>query len=201
MPSELEIKIRLSSDNQFESTVVLCQNFCSVSGVRMVQLDEYFDTPDEQLKEQDLTLRLRSIDGDVKVALKSPRVHLASGMTDRIELEFSAASETEVREQLKHQGLKVAAAIEKHRWTFASGGIEIAIDKLPFIGAFLEVEGPDEHTINETLKSLQLSSYEAVRQNYTELLEAKLAEIGLPLRPNLRATFEVESRWRQEKNL
>lgn len=66
--------------------------------MKTVQLDEYFDTPDEQLKEQDLTLRLRSIEGDVKVALKSPRVHLASGMTDRIELEFSAANQTEIRE-------------------------------------------------------------------------------------------------------
>jgi hypothetical protein len=73
---------------------------------------------------------------------------------------------------------------------------EIAVDRLPFIGSFIEVEGDDSLAIGAVLRSLQLSSKDAVRENYTELLEAMFKEIGLPLRPSLQATFEAEARWR-----
>ena len=51
--------------------------------------------------------------------------------------------------------------------------------------AFIEIEGSTPSAIEEVLVSLQLSSKDAVRENYSELLEAKFKEIGLPLRPSL----------------
>jgi hypothetical protein len=58
------------------------------------------------------------------------------------------------------------------------------------------VEGDDFAAIEAVLASLQRSSKDAVRENYTKLLKANFKEIGLPLRPCLQATFEAEARWR-----
>ena len=89
-------------------------------------------------------------------------------------------------------------SIEKQRWVFSTDHAEIAIDHLPFIGSFIEVEGDDSSAIEGILASLQLSSKDAIRENYSELLELKFKEIGLPLRPGLQATFEAEARWKAQ---
>ena len=52
------------------------------------------------------------------IALKSPRVRLPSGMTERIELEFLSVDGENVQEQLARQGLNPNEAAEKERWTF-----------------------------------------------------------------------------------
>ena len=194
MPFETEIKILLGSDEQLEKVLALCDAFFG-PGKRSTQTDEYFDTPEESLKAADLTLRLRTIDRKLEVALKSPRVYLNNNVYKRIELEFSAANEAEVREQIKRQSLIPTAVIEKHRWEFITDDSKVLLDKLPFIGSFLEVEGSSPEVISEVVTKLMLSSYNSVRDNYTELLEAKLKKEGLPLRPSLRATFEAEAKW------
>jgi predicted adenylyl cyclase CyaB len=196
--NETEIKVRMMSDGQTSSVLALCCTLYSDGG-QLNQRDEYFDTLEEKLKEQDFTVRLRSVNRNLKVALKGPRLYLPDNVYQRIELEFSAANEREVREQRASQGLTATAVIEKQRWVFSSKHDEIAIDRLPFIGAFIEVEGDTPSAIETVLASLQLSSKDAVRENYSELLEAKFKEISLPLRPGLHATFEAETRWKQDR--
>jgi predicted adenylyl cyclase CyaB len=195
--NETEIKIRIGSNDQAASVLAICQTLYLDNG-QLNQRDEYFDTKEENLKEQDFTVRLRSVNENLKAALKGPRIYLHGNIYQRIELEFSAANEREVREQLASQGLTATAILEKQRWTFSSEHAEIAIDRLPFIGYFIEVEGDTTSAIDTVLTSLQLSSKDAVRENYSELLEAKCKEIGLPLRPGLQATFEAEARWKQD---
>lgn len=198
MANETEIKIGIGSDDQVSEVLALCRALYSDRG-QLNQRDEYFDTREENLKEQDFTVRLRSVNGNLKVALKGPRIYLRSNIYQRIELEFSATNEGEVREQLASQELLATAVVEKQRWVFSSDHAEIAIDRLPFIGSFIEVEGDDSSSIEAVLASLQLSSMDAVRENYSELLEAKFKEIGLALRPGLHATFEAETRWKQDR--
>jgi predicted adenylyl cyclase CyaB len=197
MLNETEIKIGIGSNDQVSKMLALCRTLYS-DGKQLNQRDEYFDTREEKLKEQDFTVRLRSVNGNLKVALKGPRIYLPDNVYQRIELEFSAANELEVREQLASQGLVATAVIEKQRWVFTGENAEIAVDRLPFIGSFIEVEGDAPSAIETVLASLQLSSKDAVRENYSELLEAKFKEIGLPLRPGLHATFEAEAQWRSQ---
>jgi adenylate cyclase class IV len=110
--NETEIKIGIGSDDQVSSLLALCRILYS-DGKQLNQRDEYFDTREEKLKEQDFTVRLRSVNGNLKVALKGPRIYLPGNVYQRIELEFSAANEREVREQLARQGLAATAILEK----------------------------------------------------------------------------------------
>jgi adenylate cyclase, class 2 len=189
--NELEIKISLGSDEHFKQVYDTCNKLFGPPTSHLQQLDKYYDTPDEQLKKQDLVIRIRS-NGDKKtIALKSPRVELPSGMTNRIELEFLSAEGEKVHEQLLSQGLNPKEMAEKERWTFIHKDCDIVLDKLPFIGSFIEIEGPSEIAINDIVILLNLSSSDVVRQNYGELMMAKFRELQLPL-TNICATFAKE---------
>jgi adenylate cyclase class IV len=109
-------------------------------------------------------------------------------MTNRIELEFLSAEGEKVHEQLLSQGLNPNEVAEKERWTFIYDDCEIVLDRLPFIGSFIEIEGPSETAINKIISLLNLSSFQVVRQNYGELMTAKFRELRLPL-TNIRATL------------
>lgn len=189
--NELEIKISIDSEELFQKTYKACIQLFGQPVTHFLQLDEYYDTFDGQLKKQDLVIRIRSNGVKKTIALKSPRVELSSGMTNRIELEFAAAEGEKIHEQLTAQGLGPNEAAEKERWTFIHEDCEIVLDKLPFIGSFVEIEGPSENAIHEIVRRLNLSSCPVVRQNYGELMRTKFIELQLPL-TNICATFAKE---------
>lgn len=189
--NELEIKIQISSEAHFQIIYDACNKLFGAPISHVLQLDEYYDTPDGQLKKQDLVIRIRSNGEKKTIALKSPRVELPSGMTNRIELEFLSAEGEKVHEQLLNQGLNPNEAAEKERWTFIYHDCEIVLDRLPFIGSFIEIEGPSEDAIHKIIHLLDLSSCQIARKNYGELMMDKFRELQLPL-SNIQATFAKE---------
>lgn len=191
--NEMEIKIALNSEENFQKIFQTCQSLFGPPLSHIHQLDEYFDTPDRQLKKQDLVLRIRSTDQQKIIALKSPRVALSNGITNRIELEFAAVDGENVVGQLHKQGLDSIESAEKLRWTFIHNACEIVLDKLPFIGSFIEIEGPSEKEIHAIMNLLGLSTFEVIHKNYGELMSSKFKELGLPDSPVF-ATFENEKK-------
>lgn len=194
--NELEIKIAIDSEELFKKTFKICTKLFGSPSSHLLQLDEYYDTPDGQLKKQDLVIRIRSHNDKKTIALKSPRIDLPSGMTSRIELEFLSAEGSQVHEQLIHQGLGPNESAEKERWTFVHHDCEIVLDKLPFIGTFVEIEGPHEEAIQEVVALLGLSKCPVVRKNYGELMKAKFHELQLPT-TNICATFAHEKKLKE----
>jgi adenylate cyclase, class 2 len=136
-------------------------------------------------------VRIRTTGKKKTIALKSPRMELSSGATSRIELEFLSAEGEQVDQQLLSQKLYPNEAAEKERWTFVYKECEIVLDKLPFIGSFVEIEGPSEADIQEVIAILDLSSCQVIRKNYGELMLAKFHELGLSVN-NICATFAKE---------
>lgn len=191
MAAETEIKIRLTSEDQLAGLLARCNKLYG-SGVEILQRDEYFDTSDELLKHKDFTVRLRIVNERARIALKGPRDFFDDKIHSRLELEFYVLSEAEARHEIARQQLIPTTIVEKRRWEFSRDELHIAVDTLPFIGSFLEVEAPTRERITKVLNILQVDSSNAVTDNYTELLEKRLLEIGLPIRPNLKATFDQE---------
>lgn len=190
--NELEIKIQISSEEHFHAIYESCNKLFGAPISHVLQLDEYYDTPDGQLEKQDLVIRIRS-NGEKKfIALKSPRIKLPSGMTNRIELEFLSPEGEKVHEQLLSQGLKPNEAAEKERWTFIYNDCEIVLDRLPFIGTFIEIEGPSEDAIHKIVDLLDLSTCQIARKHYGELMRDKFRELQLPL-TNIQATFAKQN--------
>lgn len=190
---ELEIKLQIGSAEKFQVVYEACTRMLGAPLSHVRQLDEYYDTLDGRLQKQDLVIRIRTHGKKKTIALKSPRMELASGATSRIELEF-LSGEKGVDRQLLDQGLHPHESAEKERWTFVYKECEIVLDKLPFIGAFMEIEGPSEKAIQEVIEMLELSSYRIVRKNYGELMLEKFRELKLPV-DHISATFAKEAEW------
>lgn len=189
--NEIEIKIKLDSKSHFEHVFEACCKLFGPPSSHVLQLDQYYDTSDGQLKKQDLVIRIRSHEGQRTIALKSPRVELPGGITKRIELEFQASVGESVHEQLENQGLNPWEAAEKERWTFVHKDCEIVLDHLPYIGHFIEIEGPTEAAIHDMVQALKLTSSSVIRKNYGELMKEKFIELNLPL-THIQATFAAE---------
>jgi predicted adenylyl cyclase CyaB len=192
MVQEIEQKFRLPDRDLTRAIEERCCELTENEGTNVVQRDEYFDTSDEELRRGDFTVRLRKAGDRVVLALKGPRVYQPGGVHRRIELEFEVSDQPKVRSQLEAQGLVITAVIDKRRREFSIQECLVALDTVPFIGAFIEIEGPSADMIEATRNALRLSADMVSKENYTELLEREFLKIGRPIRPHLVATFDAE---------
>ena len=193
MAFETEIKIALGRKyNRSEILEKCMKKFGAPTKVN--QHDEYFDTENQLLKMGDFTVRLRQIDDELFLAIKGPRMYLNDKIHKRIEIEFRVYDKEDIDKQIKSHSLNATTVIEKTRWSFESGDAQISVDRLPFIGSFIEIQGTYE-SIKRIMSELELAEDDAVAQNYTELLEEYFSKHGIAGRPNLRATFDSEKKW------
>ena len=191
MGVETEIKLRVPSAENLESIRQRCLECGMALRADVRILDEYFDTEDEQLRGLDLTVRARAL-GEVElIAFKGPRTTVQN-VYRRIEVEFEVRDLADVRAKLLRDGLVVVASIEKRRSEYVSAKGSVAVDILPFIGGFVEIEAHTSNDVLQLRQALGFDMYEAVTLNYSELLDLEFRRIGRPGRPQLVATFEQE---------
>ena len=71
-------------------------------------------------------------------------------------------------------GYEKAIVFEKKRRVYRLGGCEVALDELPLLGSFVEIEGPDGEKIADVQKNLGLSDLPSIKESYAGLMAAKL---------------------------
>jgi len=175
-PVESEAKHRVA-DVQLLHQLLTDQGFVPSPG--RLQRDEYFDTSSLVLRSNDFVVRIRKESDVLWVSLKGPRLY--SGMEYlRIELEIEAASETSIRDYLASRGMTMTWYFEKRRIEYghASSPLIVAIDEIPDVGHFVELEGP-----LEAVRSLAAFLNEALShqesRNYQEIYLANQQEQGM----------------------
>ena len=198
MAREIEIKLPIKDESQLDNLLKICQSKVKITQPEVIQRDEYFDTSDGLLRSEDLTVRLRSVNDIIKLAVKSPRVFIDDKTHSRVEIEFTVPEERDVRKEIANHNLIANTIIEKLRQSFHFDDVFVAIDTLPFIGKFVEIEATCSRFICDTMTLLGLNKDNAVRENYTELLKAHFSRIGLPTKPSLIATFEAENEFKKK---
>lgn len=75
-------------------------------------------------------------------------------------------------------GYNKALVFEKKRQIWWFGECEVALDELPLLGFFLEIEGPDAEKIADVQKNLGLSDLPPILESYASLMEEKLRQLG-----------------------
>jgi predicted adenylyl cyclase CyaB len=158
---------------------ILTERGFVTEGASKFQRDEYFDTAEMFSQRLDYVIRLRQEDGILAVALKGPR-HWVGKTYSRIELEFPAGSENEVRAALGRSGFGVTWYFEKKRITFRKPGeddLSVALDEIPELGFFIEIEGQLSivRDMEVILKDV-LGPQE--KRNYAELFRSHKLETG-----------------------
>ncbi len=134
------------------------------------QRDEYFDSERGIARQNDYVIRIRKTDSGTEIALKGPRFFSEDGAVSRLEVEVPTTSAEAARVALESRGLRCTWYLEKRRREYRSRhhSVVVALDELPQIGAFVEIEGELE-TARSVVRSLADGLGSPQTSNYTEL--------------------------------
>jgi len=203
MPEEIEAKVRLASPEAFRRHMAERRALPRRSrasprrspaegGRTVVEVNRLFDDAAGTLRRRGAALRLREerpTDGAAvrrtTLAYKGPRRE--GPLKRRLEIETTVGSAEAILAILQAVGLAETFRYEKRRTTWHVGECEVALDELPHLGWFVEVEGPTEEAVLARLAEVGLGGEPLIRQTYIELLTEHLVSSG---RDSTRAVFD-----------
>ena len=114
-----------------------------------VHTDSYFDDAKGLLRKSDSALRIRHrvIGKKIQdvITFKGPKQ--AGKFKRRLEIQFEVEDAKLAEAFLAAIGYKKTLVYQKQRQVWRLGGCEVALDKLPLLGTFVEIEGPGEKKI------------------------------------------------------
>lgn len=174
---ETEAKLRVNSLEQIEHEL-------ADVGAEFIQqqlhTDSYFDVADRTLTESDSCLRLRRqlVDGNERFSLTFKGPKEKDEFKKRREVEIEIQDGQSAEKLLLLLGYNKILVFDKKRQLWRFNGCEIALDELPLLGFFVEIEGPDSKKIADVQGSLDLSDLPHISESYASLMEEKLQQLG-----------------------
>ena len=178
MNTEIEAKIKVDSLKPIDRRLA---ELGAEFQCRLHQMDCYFNDADDKLIGSGSGLRLREqcADNGKKILLtyKGPKQN--AKFKTRTEIEIEVNDFDNMTGLLAALGYKKILEFEKQRRLWLLDGCQVALDKLPMLGAFIEIEGPDENAIAGVLQKLKLSHLPNIDQSYAEMMSSKLDESGV----------------------
>jgi adenylate cyclase, class 2 len=179
---EAEVKLRLDDDARDRLVARL-----EARGARLLgesrQCDEYYAHPGRDFSQTDEALRLREVDGALRITYKGPK--LDPPRKTREEIEFSLCTDRDVASRLLSRlGFDAVSCVTKRRREFRlpdGPGTVVCIDHVENLGWFCEIEVEAE-TVEEgrerltaRLDELGLGELDPIAQSYLELLLGRSA--------------------------
>ena len=160
---ENEVKFKVKEVKKISQRLV---NIRAKQYPKARQIDYSFDTPDSFLSRQGKLLRLRKTEDAAVLTLKGPII--ASRFKKRAETNIELDDFKTVFSLLRQIGFLGSFSKEKIRQRFSYKDIGAYLDKLPFIGYYLEIEGKDRDILN-FIERLGLDRSEAIKESYAQL--------------------------------
>jgi len=96
----------------------------------------------------------------------------------REEVQFEVDDAASAETFLAAIGYKKTLAFQKKRRIWRLDDCEVALDELPLMGSFVEIEGPCERKIAAVQKKLGLSDLPHIPESYASLMKRKLRKLG-----------------------
>jgi adenylate cyclase class 2 len=182
VPIEIEAKMRL---NDVASIQAALEQAGAKHELDLLEINTFFDTSQGVLKTSDQGLRIRveqQVDGPhhaVIITHKGPRAH--GKLKSRSETELIVDNARDAAELLGTIGFTPVMSFEKRRARWQLDDCVIAVDQLPYLGAFIEIEGPTEQSVLATRERLGLAESPLIRSSYIAMLRTYLADHDLHL--------------------
>ena len=134
--------------------------------------DAYFDDGKSSLRKADSALRLRhQLIGkrdQVVITFKGPRRR--GRFKQRQEIQFEVSDGLLAEMFFAAIGYKRTIVYQKKRRVWHYRDCEIALDELPFLGKFVEIEGPGAKKIAAVQKKLGLEDLPHIHQSYAVMM-------------------------------
>ena len=68
---------------------------------------------------------------------------------------------------------------QKRRESWRLGECSVELDEVPFLGMYVEIEGPDEHVVMEAREALGLAEQPIIKTAYISLLADYMRKHGM----------------------
>ncbi|MCC5828553.1 MAG: class IV adenylate cyclase [Phycisphaeraceae bacterium] len=187
------IDMRENSSREIEAKMALPDSIrhrlpaaiLDLGGIHAASLREhntFLDRPGTDLRKRDQGLRIRrehNTHGEHQrtvVTFKGPRSE--SELKSRQEIEFRVDDPDATLAVFLALGFETMLRFEKAREVYRLGDCEVVIDRLPHLGWFVEIEGPDEQTILNLRNRLGLGEQPLIRSSYIAMLSEHLEDHG-----------------------
>ncbi len=177
MCTEIEAKLKVESHDEIKSKLAeLGAEFLE----EQLQTDYYFDDADRTLTKTDRCLRLRRllIGQTEKILLTYKGAKEQSEFKKRQEIEIEIKGVDSAEKLLSALEYEKVLAFEKRRRVWRLGECEVALDELPLLGSFVEIEGPDGKRIADVQRNLGLADLRHIGKSYAVLMEEELRQLG-----------------------
>jgi adenylate cyclase class 2 len=161
---EVEAKVRVEDLKNIEGRL-------REAGARRLgadqQVDTFFRHPSRDFGATDETLRLRRYRGRMELTYKGPR---AEGAIKK-RTERTVALRHDPSQLLEDLGFEPIHTVKKHRSLWRMGDVEVALDKIPGLGTFVEVEATrgGEKAVQQALRRLGISERIIEPRSYFEM--------------------------------
>ena len=172
MCTEIEAKLKVDSLGEIERKLSeLGAEFLA----EQLQTDYHFDDANTTLTKTDRCLRLRKqmVGKNESFFLTYKGAKEKSSLKKRQEIEIVIKDPDSVRKLLSVLEYEQVLVVEKKRRLWQLRNCEIALDRLPLLGEFVEIEGPDEDKIATVQKSLGLTDLSHITESYASLVAKK----------------------------
>lgn len=152
----------------------------------VLEVNTFFDTDDRSLLAADKGLRLRTNtplpagQPTHSLTFKGPRQH--GPLKSREEKEVGVDNAKSATALLDALGFHPTLSFEKKRQSWKLDDCQVELDELPYLGVFVEIEGPREESVMKVRESLELSDEPIVKASYVALLTTHLQEVGISTR-------------------
>ena len=175
----LEIELKLKVDSLEPIAVKLAELGAKFEG-DFLQTDAYYDDSEDSLINSDRCLRIRRhknhLGEAIELTYKGAREN--HRFKTRREIGLKVEKAEELAELFSELGYKERLVIEKKRGFWDFGGCKVALDELPILGKFVEIEGPDDNAIEKAQKELGLGNFKHIPKSYAHLKEEAIAKTG-----------------------
>ena len=170
-----EIEAKLKVDSLAETENKLGELGAKFLGEQL-QTDYFFDDANETLTKSDRCLRLRKqkTGKNENYFLTYKGTKEKSNLKKRQEIESEISDAASFRKLLSALGYEQVLIVEKKRRLWQYENCEVALDQLPDLGDFVEIEGPDEKDIANVQDILGLAESPHISKSYASLLNEKL---------------------------
>ncbi len=182
MAVELEAKIPLAAH---EAVRARLNRLGAQPGETVIEHNCVYDTTHLPAPATGVLLRLRMFAGRTSGRLTVKHRPAAAQFKSVLEEESEVTDAAAVARALSALGFKPRWRYEKKRETWHYRGCEVALDELPELGRFVEVEGSDAAAIGAVLADLELNPDDHLPDNYLRLFQHRCESRGEPLRPLL----------------
>ena len=185
---EIELKLKVES---LEPTAEKLKQLGAEFEGDFVQIDAYYDDAEDSLVNSDRCLRIRKhknhLGEAIELTYKGAREN--HRFKSRREIGLKVEKAEELAHLFEELGYREKLAFEKKRSLWDFHGCKVALDELPLLGKFVEIEGPDDKLIEDTQKRLGLEKIQHVPQSYAHLMEEAIKKTGTKKR---RITFDTK---------